>query len=102
MAEQKKKATGYDKYVNWKIFIFPVVLFFVIMFLPTPASMKKVGLQYQVGPEAVVNYYSQQLFNKGSSDLEQWQLIAAEMMERNLRMGAMTKKRFMSRNEKWC
>ena len=31
-----KKATGYDKYVDWKIFSIPVVLLFVILFMPTP------------------------------------------------------------------
>ena len=52
---RKKKITGYDKYVDWKIFIFPVVLFFLILFLPTPEGMRDVGTEYSVGPKAVVN-----------------------------------------------
>jgi hypothetical protein len=42
MAEAKKKATGYDKYVDWKLFFIPVVLFFLILVLPTPYGMKDV------------------------------------------------------------
>ena len=101
-AKSEKKATGYDKYVNWKLFIIPVVLFFVILVLPTPNGMKKVGTQYQVGPKAVINYICKELFDKRSSDTEQWQFLTAQMMERNLRMGALTRDRFLKRNAKWC
>ena len=30
MPEAGKKATGYDKYVEWKLFVIPIVLFFVV------------------------------------------------------------------------
>ncbi|MEJ2726227.1 MAG: DASS family sodium-coupled anion symporter [Deltaproteobacteria bacterium] len=71
MAESKKKATGYDKYVNWRLFIVPVVLFFVVLLIPTPYAA-------------------------------QWQLLTARIMERNLRMGALSQKRFLQRDLKWC
>jgi sodium-dependent dicarboxylate transporter 2/3/5 len=102
MAEAKKKATGYDKYVDWKLFIIPVILFFVILVLPTPYGMKDVGTEFKVGPKAVANYLTMELFNKKSSEVSQWQLLTAEMMETNMRMGALTKKRFLKRNLKWC
>ena len=101
MPEQKRKATGYDKYVNWKLFSIPVVLFFAVLFLPTPYGMKDVGVEYQVGPKAVVGFLTQELFGQDRSNVEQWQLVAAQMMEQNLQMGALSKKRFLSRNEKW-
>jgi len=101
MAE-KKKATGYDKYVNWKLLIIPVILFFLILILPAPKSTQKVGVQYQVGTQAVVGMITEDLFKTNPSDAEQWQLIAAEMMERNLRMGALSKVRFEKRNLKWA
>ena len=100
-AAKKKKVTGYDKYVDWKMFIIPVVLFFLVLVLPTSYGMKDVGTEYQVGPKAVIDLITQDLFDKSSSDVEQWQLIAAQMMEQNLRMGALTKNRFMKRNYKW-
>ncbi len=101
MVEEKKKKTGYDKYVDWKIFAIPVVLFFLILVLPTPYGMKDVGTEYKVGPKAVINFLCQELFKKQSGDVEQWQLIGAQIMEENMRMGALTKKRFMSRDYKW-
>jgi len=100
--ETTKKATGYDKYVNWKIFIIPVVLLFVILFMPTPYGMKDVGTEYQVGPKAVVNFITQSLFNKQGVDAEQWEVIAARIMEQNMLMGALGKKSFLKRNLKWA
>ncbi|WP_147820728.1 SLC13 family permease [Salidesulfovibrio onnuriiensis] len=102
MVQEKKKATGYDKYVNWKLLIIPVVLFVTILILPTPQGMKKVGMQYSVGPKVVTNYISQQVFGTSSSDGAQWQILAARMMEQNMRMGALTKARFLKRDEKWA
>ena len=102
MAEAKKKATGYDKYVDWKLFFIPVVLFFVILVLPTPYGMKDVGTEFKVGPKAVVNFITTELFSKNSSDASQWQLLTAQIMERNMRMGALSRDRFLKRDLKWC
>ena len=102
MAKAKPKATGYDKYVNWKLFIIPVVLFFAILILPTPYGMKDVGTEVQVGPKAVVNLITTELFGKKSSDVSQWELLTAQVMEENMRMGAFSKARFLKRDLKWC
>ena len=102
MTETKAKAAGYDKYVNWKLLVIPVVLFFAILLLPTPYGMKDVGTEVKVGPKAVVNFITTELFNKKSSDADQWQLLTAEVMERNMRMGALSKDRFLKRDLKWC
>ena len=102
MVEAKKKATGYDKYVDWKLFIIPVVLFFVVLFLPTHYGMKDVGTEVKVGPKAVINFITKELFEKESADADQWQLLAAQMMERNIRMGALSKDRFLKRSLGWC
>ena len=100
--KQKKKTTGYDKYVDWKIFFIPVVLFFLILILPTPYGMKDVGTEFNVGPTRIINFVTLKLFDKSGSDAEQWQLITAQVMEQNMQMGALSKKRFMSRDLKWC
>ncbi len=102
MAKTEKKAGGYDKYVDWKLFIIPVVLFFAILILPTPYGMKDVGTEISVGPKAVVNHITKEVFNKNSSDVDQWELLTAQMMERNMRMGALSKDRLLKRNLKWC
>jgi len=99
---RKQKVTGYDKYVDWKLFIFPVVLLFLILIMPTPYGMKDVGTEYKVGPKAVVSYIAQELFNTKSADTTQWQLLTAQMMERNMRMGSLAKERFLKRDLKWC
>ncbi|MBT7261569.1 MAG: hypothetical protein HN888_10685, partial [Desulfobacula sp.] len=44
--KKEKQATGYDKYINWKIFIIPVVLLFAVLLMPTPYGMKDVGTEF--------------------------------------------------------
>jgi anion transporter len=101
MAQAVKRATGYDKFVNWKLLIIPVVIFTILLLLPASQGMKKVGMQYSVGAKVVTNYISEQLFHNESSKVEQWQVLTAQMMEQNMRMGALTKDRFMKRDAKW-
>ena len=100
--KKEKPVTGYDKYINWKIFIIPVVLLFAVLLMPTPYGMKDVGTEFKVGPKVVVNHITKELFGKAGSDAEQWQLLTAKMMEQNLRLGALQKERFLKRDIKWC
>jgi sodium-dependent dicarboxylate transporter 2/3/5 len=103
MAERtRRKATGYDKYVNWKIFFIPVALLFAILFMPTPYGMKDVGTEYKIGPKAVVDFITTTLFNKKSADVEQWQLLCAQVMEQNMQMGALSRKSFLKRDLRWA
>jgi len=100
--KKEQQVTGYDKYINWKIFIFPVILFLAVLIMPTPYGMKDVGTEYKIGPKAVVNHITKELFDTGRSDAEQWQLLAAMIMEKNIQMGALNKTRFLKRDIKWC
>ena len=100
--QKTKKLTGYDKYVDWKIFIIPVILLFGFMFMPTPDGMKDVGTEYKVGPKSVINFITKELFNKNSTDAEQWELVTAKMMEQNIQVGALKKDRFLKRDQQWC
>ncbi len=100
--KKTKPVTGYDKYINWKLFIIPVVLFFAVLAMPTPNGMKDVGMEYNVGPKAVVNHITMALFQQESTSVEQWQLLTAKIMEQNMRIGALKKARFLKRNIKWC
>ncbi|MBL0715428.1 MAG: DASS family sodium-coupled anion symporter [Desulfosarcina sp.] len=100
--ESSNKPTGYDKYVDWKLFFIPVVLFALILLLPTSDGMKDVGTEYKVGPGVVVNHITRELFKQESSDALQWQLLTAKIMEQNMQMGALSKSRFLDRNLKWC
>jgi solute carrier family 13 (sodium-dependent dicarboxylate transporter), member 2/3/5 len=100
--KKEKQATGYDKYIDWKIFIIPVMLLILILLMPTPYGMKDVGTEFKVGPKMVVDHITKKLFDKSYSDAQQWQLLTARMMEQNLRLGALQKERFLKRNIKWC
>jgi hypothetical protein len=102
MKQDKKKVTGYDKYIDWKIFIIPVVLFFAVLLMPTPYGMKDVGMEYTIAPQKVVSYITNELFSVKSEEAAQWQLLTAQIMEQNMRIGALSKDRFMDRNAKWC
>nr|WP_319396076.1 DASS family sodium-coupled anion symporter [uncultured Desulfobacter sp.] len=102
MKPEKKKVTGYDKYIDWKIFIIPVVLFFAVLLMPTPYGMKDVGMEYTIAPEKVVSYITTELFSINSEEAAQWQLLTAQIMEQNMRIGALSKNRFMDRDAKWC
>jgi solute carrier family 13 (sodium-dependent dicarboxylate transporter), member 2/3/5 len=101
-AKTTKKTTGYDKYVNWKIFIVPVVLLFAVLLMPTPYGMKDVGTEYRVGPKAVIGFITESLFNKKSTDAEQWELLCTQIMEQNMQMGALGKNSFLKRDLKWA
>jgi len=102
MKQEKKKVTGYDKYIDWKIFIFPVVLFFAVILMPTPYGMKDVGMEYTIAPQKVVSYLTTELFSVKSEEAAQWQLLTAQIMEQNMRIGALSKERFLKRDAKWC
>ncbi|NDY72774.1 sodium:sulfate symporter [Desulfobacter hydrogenophilus] len=102
MKPEKKKVTGYDKYIDWKIFSIPVALLLILLFIPTPNGMKDVGMEYQIGTQKVNNFISQQLFQKDSSDSDQWQVLTTQIMEQNMQIGALSKDRFLKRDAKWC
>lgn len=102
MVKSEKKATGYDKYVNWKLFIIPVVLLLIILLIPTPYGMKDVGTEVRIGRKAIIQYITTELFNKDSHQAEQWELSIAEIMERNIQMGSLSRNIFLKRDIKWC
>ena len=102
MAKKDKKVTGYDKYVDWKMFSIPVTLLFLLLLMPTPYGMKDVGTEYRVGPKAVIEHITQTLFDTPSTDAQQWQLLTAHIMEQNMNMGALFRSRYLKRDLKWC
>ena len=102
MAEEKKKATGYDKYVNWKLFAIPLILVTILMLIPTPKGMIDVGVEYSMGPKYVMNYFATGLFDKQTNDLPQWQVQLVRMMEAGVRKASFSQAGLMKRSAKWC
>ena len=47
--QQEKPKTGYDKYIDWKIFSIPAALLLILLLIPTPYGMKDVGMEYKIG-----------------------------------------------------
>jgi len=59
--QKSKKASGYDRYINWKLFIIPLGLLILMLIMPTPKSMMDVGVEYAFGPKYVQEFFSKQL-----------------------------------------
>lgn len=97
-----KKTTGYDKYIDWRLFVFPVFLLAAILVVPPLAGMRDVGTEYALGEKAVVEHLARELFGRAGPELGQWQILAVRMMEKSMRMGAVSRGRFLSRDARWC
>jgi anion transporter len=102
LSAEKKKATGYDQYINWKLFIIPVVLLAAMLLMPPTRGMRDVGTEYSLGTTVVIDHFASEVFQKSSEELEQWELLTVKMMELSVRGGALGKPRFLKRDEKWC
>lgn len=100
--EKKKNATGYDKFINWKMFIIPLGAVILLAVIPTPKSMLDVGIEYTMGPKYVQDFFSQALFEKTTNELSQWQLQMVRMMEASVDKSSFSHSAFLKRNEKWC
>ena len=102
MAEQKPKASGYDKYINWKVFIIPLGLLILLLIMPTPKSMLDVGVEYAFGPKYVKEFFAKELFGKGTTELSQWEIQMVRMMEASVQRSSFSHASFVKRTEKWC
>jgi solute carrier family 13 (sodium-dependent dicarboxylate transporter), member 2/3/5 len=103
MAEktEKAKASGYDKYINWKLFIIPLGLLILLLSIPTPSSMLDVGVEYSMGPKYVQGYFSQELFQRPPTELAQWEIQMVRMMEQSVQLSAFSHEAFLRRNQRW-
>jgi anion transporter len=102
MAEDKKKVTGYDKFVNWKLFVIPLGLLFLLLIIPTPKSMLDVGIEYAMGPKYVQEYFAKNLFGKSTGEIAQWEIQMVRMMEASMKKASLGLKPFLKIDEKWC
>ena len=100
--KDKSKLSGYDKYINWRLFAVPLGLFLLILTIPTPDSMLDVGVEYSMGPKYVKSFFAQKLFGKSTTDLAQWEIQMVRMMERSVQSSSLSHAAFMRRNHRWC
>lgn len=102
MTADKHKATGYDKYIDWSVFIFPVLILVTMLVMPPLKGIQDVGTEYALGEKVAIERLAQHLFQKPAPDLEQWQLLTVRMMEKSMRIGAMSREAFLARDVTWC
>ena len=99
MADQSSaKPTGYDKYVSYGPFSVAVAAFVILLLIPMPSSMLDVGVEYALGRQCVLDYYSETLFGKPYRDVEQWQAAAARVLEKNMMQGAFSRETVLRRD----
>lgn len=98
----KEQATGYDRYIHWKLFVVPLSVLLVLLFVPTPGSMIDVGIENVLGSKYVQSYFADQLFQSKTADLSQWQIQLVRMMNSSVESSSFTQKSFLKRTAKWC
>ncbi len=86
------RPTGYDKYVSYKAFSVAVALFALLLVVPMPHSMRDVAVEYSAGEEVVHDFYARELFGRAYTEVEQWQAVTAQILEKNMRRGALSRR----------
>jgi solute carrier family 13 (sodium-dependent dicarboxylate transporter), member 2/3/5 len=98
----KAKPSGYDKFINWKVFSIPLALLLIMIIIPTPKSMLDVGVEYSMGSKYAQEFFASELFQKKVVELEQWQVQMVRMMEKSVQMTSLVQESFLKRNQRWC
>ena len=97
----KEKPSGYDKYINWKLFALPLTALILILLMPVPKSMMNVGVEYAMGPTYVKEYFADELFDRPVADLSQWQVQMVRGMNASVQMSSFTYEAFLQRTSRW-
>jgi solute carrier family 13 (sodium-dependent dicarboxylate transporter), member 2/3/5 len=98
----KAKPSGYDKFINWKVFSIPLILLLILIIIPTPSSMLDVGVEYSMGPKYAREFFAQELFQQPVNELEQWQVQMVRMMEQSVQMTSFVQESFLKRSHRWA
>ena len=101
MGGMSSKKTGYDKYINYKTFSVAVAAFVLILLIPMPKSMLDVGVEFALGEKYVLDYFTQQIFEKDYPDSSQSEAMTARILEASLMQGALGRERALKRDSKW-
>jgi anion transporter len=98
----KAKATGYDRFIDWRLFAIPLALFIGILLIPTPRSMLEVGAEYTLGPTWVREHFASEVFGAEYQALNQWQVQMVQMMKASIDRSSFGQAAFLKRDAKWC
>jgi len=64
----------------------------VLIAIPLPSSMRDVATEYSAGENAVLEFYTQELFGEEFGEVEQWEALTARILEHNMRQGALARR----------
>lgn len=95
------KVTGYDRYINWKLFSIPLGLLILILLIPTPQSMLRVGAEYTIGSQFVRQYLAKEVFKLDFEKLGRWESQMVMLMEASVNKASFRQDNFLNRNLKW-
>ncbi len=98
----QSKPTGYDRFIDWRLFAIPLGLFILILLMPTPRSMLRIGAEVALGPTVVKEHFAREVFGTEYATLNQWQVQMVQMMKASIDRSSFTHATFMSRNRRWC
>jgi len=100
--QRSQKPTGYDRYIDWRLFSIPLGLFLIILVLPTPRSMLTVGAEYSLGPAYVRKLLASELFASDFEELGRWQVQTVEMLKASVDASSFGRDIFLQRDLGWC
>lgn len=95
-----KKASAYDRYIDYKKFAIAVLAFAAIVAIPTPSTMVDVAVESTYGEKYVLDFFTQELFGTTATDAEQWQLYTARALEGLMRQGTLRYDAVLQRDAK--
>jgi anion transporter len=98
----KPKPTGYDRYIDWRLFAIPLTMFIGILLIPTPRSMLEVGAEYALGPNLVREHFAKEVFGAEYQALNQWQVQMVQMMRTSMDRSSFDQAAFLKRDAAWC
>jgi solute carrier family 13 (sodium-dependent dicarboxylate transporter), member 2/3/5 len=99
----KAKPSGYDKFINWKLFSIPLVLLLLLIIIPTPKSacwMWAWSIPWD--SKYAQEFFASGVFQQPVDELEQWQVQMVRMMEKSVQMTSFVQESFLKRNQRWC
>jgi anion transporter len=96
----RTKPSAYDKYIDYRRFSIAAFLFVAILLVPIPNSMLDVAVEYTMGKDYVLDFFTNELFHKTIDDAEQWQALTARALEACMLQGALDKSMIVKRSQK--
>jgi solute carrier family 13 (sodium-dependent dicarboxylate transporter), member 2/3/5 len=97
----KKRAVGYDRYINYKTFGLAVGAFIALLFIPVPSSMLDVAVEFSWGEKYVLEYFAQEFYGVEYDEAPRWQVMSVQVLEANMRQGTTRQQHALKKDGKW-